>query len=164
MCLLNSLKASCEVNTDERREENKRGSQWTNKTKDSHVRPVVLWQTLSIILHSNRNVSETGLRFCFQMAKTQLGPVHRASLFLPDQRQWLVLSIARNWATATWKRRQIAVSETLWWIMSRFVFGIKELVLPTQYSSISNNNMKHEWGRRGTLIDYWWQSQREGDH
>jgi hypothetical protein len=22
----------------------------------------------------------------------------------------------------------------------------------------------HEWGRRGTLIDYWWESQRERDH
>jgi hypothetical protein len=20
------------------------------------------------------------------------------------------------------------------------------------------------WGRKGTLIDYWWESQREGDH
>jgi hypothetical protein len=23
--------------------------------------------------------------------------------------------------------------------------------------------MWHEWGRRGTLIDYWWESQRERD-
>jgi hypothetical protein len=22
----------------------------------------------------------------------------------------------------------------------------------------------HEWGRRGMLIDYWWESQRERDH
>jgi hypothetical protein len=22
----------------------------------------------------------------------------------------------------------------------------------------------NEWGRRGTLIDYWWESQRERDH
>jgi hypothetical protein len=24
--------------------------------------------------------------------------------------------------------------------------------------------MWHEWGRRGTLIDYWWESQKERDH
>jgi hypothetical protein len=24
--------------------------------------------------------------------------------------------------------------------------------------------MKHEWERRGTLIDYWWESQKERDY
>jgi hypothetical protein len=24
--------------------------------------------------------------------------------------------------------------------------------------------MQHEWGRRGTHIEYWWESEKEGDH
>jgi hypothetical protein len=33
-----------------------------------------------------------------------------------------------------------------------------------QEIEIKHLEVSDEWGRRGTLIDYWWESQREGDH
>jgi hypothetical protein len=36
---------------------------------------------------------------------------------------------------------------------------------PSIIRIIKSRRMRwHEWGRRGRLIDYWWESQRERDH
>jgi hypothetical protein len=36
--------------------------------------------------------------------------------------------------------------------------------LPSIIRIIKSRRMRWEWGKRGTRIDYWWESQRERDH
>jgi hypothetical protein len=44
----------------------------------------------------------------------------------------------------------------------RRIFGPKRDEVTREWRKL--HNKEHEWGRRGTLIDYCWESQRERDH
>jgi hypothetical protein len=36
--------------------------------------------------------------------------------------------------------------------------------IPAELIQAGGEMLLSEWGRRGTLIEYWWESQRERDH